>query len=63
MHTSPKSFSAVEEILRFNAGRMGELLKIQYVRLAENVFAFFRGADSDQLLPLPLFLENATCTN
>ncbi len=45
MHASPKSLSAVDEILRFNADRKEELLKIKYARMSGNVFAFFRGVD------------------
>ncbi|MBI3836433.1 MAG: DUF2252 family protein [Planctomycetia bacterium] len=37
--------STVDEILRFNQHRKRELVKIKFARMAENVFAFFRGTD------------------
>ncbi len=54
MYASPQSLSAVEEILRFNADRKEELLRIKYARMAENVFAFFRGVDHLYAMRWPL---------
>ena len=45
MSTSTAPLSTVDEILRFNQHRKRELLKIKFARMAENVFAFFRGTD------------------
>ncbi len=42
---SVEPISPVDEILRFNQDRKAGLLKIKYARMAENVFAFFRGTD------------------
>jgi uncharacterized protein (DUF2252 family) len=45
MGTSVDSFCAVDAILRFNKSRKESLLKVKFARMAENVFAFFRGTD------------------
>jgi uncharacterized protein (DUF2252 family) len=45
MSTSTTPLSTVDEILRFNRHRKRDLLKIKFARMAENVFAFFRGTD------------------
>ena len=37
--------SAVDEIIRFNADRDPRLVAIKYDKMADNVFAFFRGTD------------------
>ena len=45
MGKTPDTLDIVDEILRFNEGRIEERLTLKYELMSQNVFAFFRGTD------------------
>ena len=45
MGKTPDTLDIVDEILRFNAGRIEERLTLKYELMSQNVFAYFRGTD------------------